>query len=109
MSKSKKTAKNVSKKPKNVAPKKLTKKAQPKKAAQIETPVEQSDAVNNNAFKEPALDGTETPFIFTSHASFPSSVNDQITDAVTQFVHKAKHSICKSYRKVKCWISSLSI
>jgi hypothetical protein len=109
MSKSKKNAKNISKQPKTAAPKQTSKKRQANKAAQVATPVEQSSAVSNNVFKEPALDGTETPFIFTSHASFPASINDQITDAVTQFVYNVKNSACKAYRKVKSWISSLSI
>jgi hypothetical protein len=109
MSKSKKNAKNTSKQPKTAAPKQTSKKRQAKNTVKIEAPVASVKAVGFKVFKEPELDGTETPFTFTSHASFPSSINDQITDAVTQFFNKIKCGVCKAYGKVKSWISSLSI
>ena len=109
MSKSNKNAKNTSKKPKTAAPKQTSKKRQAKNTAKIEAPVTSVNPVGFKVFKEPELDGTETPFTFTSHAAFPSSINDQITDAVTQFFNKIKCSVCKAYGKVKHWITSLSI
>lgn len=51
------------------------------------------------SFEEPKLDGTETPFVFTSHISVGTSANiDDIKNKATGLVEKAQNDIKKAWK-----------